>query len=454
MPRRNFAVLITLAVVSLVCYQKVQTNHFGRILTDAMDQIDSRSLEEVDQHSLFEGAMEGMVDRLDDPYSSYVGREVVSEFRESLDQQFAGVGMQVDYDESSRLTVMSPLVGSPAYVAGVRAGDKILRIDGRSTQGLSRKDAVGLLRGKPGEPVTISVLHEGEQQPVDIEIVRAIIHLDTVLGDTHEPDGTWNFFVPGHDRIGYVRISNFAEKTPDELRAAMQWLIQRNMRGLILDLRDDPGGLLTAAADVCDMFIDSGVIVTTRGRDGKISQAIEATPDGSFGDFPMAVLVNQFSASASEIVAACLQDHGRAVVVGQRTWGKGTVQDVIELPDDEGILKLTIASYWRPSGKNIHRTKKASETDEWGVKPDTGCQVVVEGDELVKLHQWRLRRDVFRPAANGKTPDGAAPNGKTPDGKTPDGTGIDPLVDRQLEKAVECVETAIGNPQPSRPAAA
>ena len=261
-----------------------------------------------------------------------------------------------------------------------------------------------------------------------------------------------------------MRISNFAEKTPEELRQALRWLTQRNMRGLVLDLRDDPGGLLTAATDICDMFIDSGVIVTTRGRDGKISHAIEATSDGVFGDFPMAVLVNQFSASASEIVAACLQDHGRAVVVGQRTWGKGTVQEVIGLPDDQGILKLTTASYWRPSGKNIHRTKKASETDEWGVKPDAGFDVVVEGDELIALRQWRLRRDIFRPAANGaapdgKTPNGAAPHGKTPDGaaahgKTPDGAGIDPVVDRQLEKAVECVETAIGNPQPSLPAAA
>jgi len=431
MPRRNLIVLVAVGIFSLMCYQKVYKNQYGRTFVEVMQQIDQRSLEPVGQEELFLGAMEGMVGRLDDPYSSFLSPEKKKGFYEELDMQFGGVGMHVGYDkETNQLAVMSPLVGSPAYKAGVRAGDKILRIDGRSTQGLSLGDAVGHMRGMPGEPVVLSLLHQGDEQPVDIEIIRAIIELDTVLGDTRRPDGSWSFFLEGHDRIGYLRINSFADKTPGEMDRALQWLIERDMQGLILDLRDNPGGLLTAATTMCDRFIDSGTIVTTRRRDGQISRHAEAKASNTVGHFPMAVLVNQSSASASEIVAACLQDHQRAVIIGQRTWGKGTVQEVIDLPDEKGILKLTTASYWRPSEKNIHRKKDATDEDDWGVSPNDGYEVVVENDELVRLWKWRLQRDAFRTDGNG-------------DG---DGDEPDPFVDRQLAKAVEYVKQAINKP--------
>ncbi len=428
MPRRNLVVLVAVGIISLMCYQKVYKNQYGRIFVEVMKKIDQRSLEPVGQEELFLGAMEGMVGRLDDPYSSFLSPRKKKEFYEDLDRQFGGVGMHVGYDkETNQLAVMSPLVGSPAYKAGVRAGDKILRIDGKSTQGLSLNDAVGDMRGEPGEPVVLSLLHRGEDQPVDIEIIRAIIELDTVLGDTRGPDGSWNFFLEGHDRIGYLRINGFADKTLKETDRALQWLIEHDVQGLILDLRDNPGGLLTAATKMCNRFIDSGTIVTTRRRDGQIKSYFEASDDDTVGRFPMAVLVNQSSASASEIVAACLQDHGRAVIVGQRTWGKGTVQEVIELPDDKGILKLTTASYWRPSEKNIHRKKDAKDEDDWGVTPNDGYKVVVENDELVRLWKWRFQRDAFQPNGNGDD----------------DENEKEPFVDRQLAKAVEYVEQAI-----------
>ena len=177
--------------------------------------------------------------------------------------------------------------------------------------------------GSPVSRVTITIQHKGEEEPVELTIIRAIIQVDTVLGDTRNVDGSWNFFLEGNDKIGYLRINTFAENTAGELREALEWLVEHDMQALILDLRDDPGGLLNAAVDVCDMFIESGVIVSTRGRDGHIIRAEEATPGDTFTDFPMAVLVNHMSASASEIVAACLQDHKRAIIVGQRTWGKG-----------------------------------------------------------------------------------------------------------------------------------
>jgi len=428
MPRRNFGLLLLITAVSLLCYQKVQTNRYGRTIVDAMDQIERRYLEPIDASTLFEGAMEGLVSRLDE-YSAFISRSNMQEFEESIEQKFGGVGMEVAVDpKSKQLTVMSPLVGSPAYEAGIRAGDKILRIDDYSTQGLSLKDAVARMRGDPGDAVQLLILHEGETQPVEIKIVRAVVRVDTVLGDTRNSDGSWNFFLEGHDRVGYVRVNSFAEDTVDELQRALDWLTRHKMRGLILDLRNDPGGLLKAATDVCDLFIDSGVIVTIRPRDGQIAETHRATGNARYTDFPMVALVNQYSASASEIVAACLQDHGRATIVGQRTWGKGTVQEVLDLEDHQGALKLTTASYWRPSGKNIHRGREGGESDEWGVMPNDGCQVVVEGEELNQLRLWRVRRDVYKPPPNGA---GAA-NGKP-----------DPVVDRQLAKALQCLEKVL-----------
>lgn len=424
MPRRNLLVLVFVGIGSLICYQKIESNRYGRILVDAMTQIERHSLEPVGQEELFEGAMEGMVDRLDE-YSAFINHRKLPEFHETIEQQFGGIGIEVLFDRKARqLTVIRPLVGTPAHQAGIRAGDKILRIDGQSTQGLSIDDSVARMRGRPGQPVTLSILHEEDREPVEIKIVRAVIQVDTVLGDTRGPDGSWRFFLEGHPSIGYLRINTFAEKTAGELRRAIEQM-GPDMHGLILDLRDDPGGWLTAAVEVCDMFIRSGVIVTTRRRDKSIKNAYVATPRDTLPDFPMAVLVNRYSASASEIVAACLQDHQRAVVVGQRTWGKGTVQEVIDLKGGQGALKLTTSSYWRPSEKNIHRVKDAAEEDDWGVIPDQGYQVVVEGEDLTRLHLWRFRRDGYKPQAE-EQPDGEAD------------LSIDN--DEQLLKAVEYIE--------------
>jgi carboxyl-terminal processing protease len=368
--------------------------------------------------------MEGMVDRLDE-YSAFIPPKELSEFQETVEQEFGGVGIEVLFDPQRRqLTVIRPLVGTPAHAAGIRAGDKILRIDDQSTQGLSIDDAVARMRGAPGDPVTLVVLHEGEEEPVEIKIVRAIIRVDTVLGDTRTADGSWNFFLEGDESIGYLRINAFAEKTGEELREALRQM-RPDMRGLILDLRDNPGGWLKAAVEVSDMFVDSGVIVTTRRRDRSIKKSFTTKAKGTFRDFPMAVLVNHYSASASEIVAACLQDYQRAVIVGQRTWGKGTVQEPIYLEGGQGVLKLTTASYWRPNGKNIHRGKDAEENDDWGVIPDEGYQVVVEGEDLARLRLWRYRRDGYKPPHEAEPPD------DQPDRSLED--------DKQLLKAVEYI---------------
>ncbi len=421
MPRRNLALLFAVAVISLMCYQRVQRNTYGRVLGDAIAKIERSALEPVRPSQLFQAAMASMLGQLDE-YSTYIRPADLQQFHEVIDQEFGGVGMEVGLDAKTRqLLVLCPLVNKPAYAAGIRAGDHILRIDDAATQGMSLGDAVGLLRGPPGSSVALMILHQAQKDPVAVRIVRQVISVDTVLGDTRNADGSWNFFLAGPDRIGYVRITSFADKTVEELQHAMKWLKEHGLRGLVLDLRDDPGGLLGAAVQTCDMFIDSGTIVTTRGRNRQVIEAYDASGKGTCTDFPMAVVINGNTASAAEIVAACLQDHHRAAVVGQRSFGKGTVQELIDLENGCGAMKLTTASYWRPSGKNIHRLRNAKPSDQWGVKPNKGCRVVVKGEELDKLRQWRFARDMYKPDDAAKEP-------------------AEPVTDRQLARAVQAVE--------------
>jgi len=423
MPRRNLHILLALTVISLICANKVSRH--GRVLIYAMDQINTLYLEKIDEQTLFEGAMGGMLSRLDE-YSEYIGPAALSEFQETIDSQFGGVGIEILLDpDTKQLTVASPLVGSPAYEAGIQAGDKVLRIDGHSTQGLSLADAAERMRGEPGQAIVLTILHQGQNEPVDVSVVRDVIHVDTVVGDTRNADGSWNFFLEGQDHIGYVRLNSFSELTEKELQKALSRLVKQNMKGLILDLRNNPGGLLTSAVNICQMFVKKGVIVTTRDRNGEIETVYQADGSAAYTDFPIVVMVNQFTASASEILAACLQDHQRAVIVGQRSFGKGTVQEILDLEPGQGVLKLTMASYWRPNGKNIHRRLNSQS---WGVSPDKGCEVVVDGQELAKLLRWRNQRDLYKP--NGTA--GAS-------GSSQPETYVDP----QLAKALDSLKWAL-----------
>ena len=366
-----------------------------KVFVETFEEIEHNYVKDVDRRELMEAAIKGMLTKLDQ-YSSYIPPKDVSRFTESVEQEFGGIGIQVNIDpETKRLTVIAPLPGTPAYSTGVRAGDVIMEIESESTEGFSITDAIKRLRGRPGEAVTIGVLHDGDDTIEQIKIVRDTIQPATVMGEQYNDDGTWDFMLDDEKRIGYVRLTHFSRRSARELNDAIKELVSDDMQGLILDLRFNPGGLLSQAVEIADMFVTDGPIVSTKGRNTE-ERKWEAKAPRTYKDFPMAILVNRYSASASEIVSACLQDHERAVVVGERTFGKGSVQNVINLEDGASALKLTTASYHRPSGKNIHRFPDATEDDEWGVKPNDGYNIRFSINEMRRFREYRVEREAFR----------------------------------------------------------
>ena len=394
MPPRNIIIVILMAVFSYFCYEKARRDRYAGLFAEAIDHIESRYVEKVEHRELFEHALNGLLGKLD-PYSSYIGPQEFSKFKEDLDQEFGGIGIIISPNvESGHLTVLSPVVGTPAHRAGVMAGDTILKVDGESLEGMALRAAIERLRGLPGTEVRITLQRDGDKETHEIAITRAIIKVPSVLGDTLNSDGSWQYFLKDHPSIGYIRLTTFGEHTVDELRLALKSLPKQEVKGLILDLRSNAGGLLTAAIEVSDMFIGDGAIVSTRGRGGAVQSVEMATEKIEIDeDLPMAVLINGFSASASEIVSACLQDHQRAVLVGERTWGKGTVQNIIPLEMGKSVIKLTTATFWRPSARNIHRSKNATEEDDWGVIPDESYEVKLTREEYEKVVAARNQAD-------------------------------------------------------------
>jgi carboxyl-terminal processing protease len=452
MPERNLFVLIMMVVTAVVAWLARDRAGHGRRFAEVLGAIERTYLEPVDQQSLFDAAMEGVFSRLDE-HSAFVVGDRRDQLESLLDQEFGGVGLELSKpDPHGGIAVVSPVFGSPAWQAGIAAGDQILAIDGVSTLQMPLVEAFRRLRGRPGAAVLLSVASplaassgaEGTDGPArDIALVREIVRTESVLGDRRRGDGTWEWMVEGEPAAATIRITNFGERTADEVRRAVEAITSR-MTGardqadqqpeaeqrpegnqqsegykqaeghrkrssgvLILDLRGNAGGLLSAAVEVCDMFLDDGVIVSTKGRvlGGQGAGDAETTGDvrratrgAALADLPMAVLVDGLTASAAEVVAACLQDHGRAIVVGSRTFGKGTVQSILPLSDGSGLLKLTTSEYLRPSRANIHRRNDDDDGDtDWGVSPDRGCEITPTGRQIEALQAWRRNRDIVSP---------------------------------------------------------
>ena len=424
-----FIVLVVASSVTLLADEEADKTEEERyyelmsLFVDTFEKIEKNYVDEIDRREMVEAAVRGMLRELD-PYSNYISRKDIDRFNQSVDQEFGGIGIQVYLDpETNRLTVMTPLPGTPAYSAGVKAGDTILEIEGKSTEGFTVADAVELLKGNRGDKVKLKLLHPESAEPVELEVERGVIKLSTVLGMYYNEDASWNYWLDEEKKIAYIRLTHFSRRSAEELQVVLDELVLNGMRGLIFDLRSNPGGLLTQATAISDMFIESGRIVSTKGRNTP-ERVWDARAEGTYSGFPMAVLVNDFSASASEIVSACLQDHDRAIVVGERTWGKGSVQNVFDLEDGGSALKLTTASYHRPSGKNIHRTRNAKDEDDWGVIPNEGYVIPYTTEQLRSYLEYRRKLDVI----------GAKPE------------DIEKFDDTQLTKAVEYIEGQIATP--------
>lgn len=368
-----------------------------RVFVDTFQEIDQNYVKEVDRRKLVNAAVRGMLAELD-PYSDYIAPDDLEHFTEAISQEFGGVGIRVNWDKAARaIEILTPLAGSPAYKAGLKAGDRIVEINDKAVKDFPVEreidTAVEMLRGKPGEKVEVGVMAAGSKEVKKVKLTREMIQLDTVLGDVYDADGKWKLMLDEESKIGYLRLTHFTSRSAGEVREALKSLKKQGMKGLILDLRYNPGGLLEAAVEIADMFVSEGLIVSTDGRNSA-HRTWSAKSFGTFTGFPIAVIVNHYSASASEILSACLQDHHRAIVVGERSWGKGSVQDVIDLEDGKSALKLTTASYHRPSGKNIHRFPNSKESDEWGVTPDEGYKVEFSLKDHQSYQAYRHERDM------------------------------------------------------------
>jgi carboxyl-terminal processing protease len=412
-----------------------------QLLIDARTALGER--EDLDKDKDIDLSLVEMLRTLD-PYTTYIDPETLRRFQIDVQGNFTGIGIQIRKDAATDLLlVVTPIKGSPAYKAGLLAGDLITTIsrdvdeEGKplpnapevtSTKGMAVGDAVKKILGKKGTKVKLTVQREGSDKPLEFEITRGQVQVETVFGVKRKANDDWDYMLDPDKKIGYIRLSQFQEDSYNDIVAAMADLKKQGMKGLILDLRFDPGGLLSDAVDISDLFIDDGVIVSIRPR-GKPEEFIRGKHEGSLLGFPMVCLVNGDSASASEIVSACLQDHHRAYVIGERSFGKGSVQNIRDF--GEGKLKLTTATFWRPSGKNLYkRDPEALKNDTWGVKPDEA--VPLSEKERTELYD-HLRNNEVIPRRDIK------PKQPQPEFK-----------DVQLEKAIEYlgdqIKTASANP--------
>jgi carboxyl-terminal processing protease len=429
MPKRNlFVLLVMIAVGGIAWLAREHTRHshrFGEVLA----AIEGGYIDRVDRQSLFDAAMEGVFSQLDE-HSALVTSAGRQQLEAALDQEFGGVGLELAENPASReLEVVSPVFGSPAWRAGIAPGDRLVAIDGIATRELPLAESLRRLRGAAGTPVAIVVdaaadEPNGPRSRRTMTLVREVLRTESVLGDRRRADGSWDWEVEGEPGTWLVRITSFGARTADELRRALDAIADRRAAagapagGLVIDLRGNAGGLLSAAVEACDLLLDDGVIVSTRGRAASTAGDVaidvrRASRGKAVADMPLAVLVDGLTASAAEVMAACLQDHGRAVVVGSRTFGKGTVQSLLPLSDGSGLVKLTTSEYLRPSRANSHRRADDDAAATWGVSPDAGCEIMPTGRQIELTRQWRRIRDAVAPAGR-SLPAGTATHAALP----------------------------------------
>lgn len=382
-----------------------------KVFTEVLSLVQKKYVEEANPKELVRGAIKGMLNSLD-PHSSFLTPEAYKEMQVETKGEFGGIGIQIGLKEGY-LTVIAPIEETPADKAGIKAGDRIVKINGEPTKDMSIHDAVGKMRGPKGTSVTITIMREGFTEAKDFTIVRDVIKIQSVRSKMIE------------DGIGYIRISQFQEQTGTELAEALKGLEKEKSSSLILDLRNNPGGLLNVAVEVAGEFIQPGkIVVSIKGRNGEKGEYITDAMRPYY-DIPMIVLVNEGSASASEIVAGAMQDMGRAIILGTQTFGKGSVQTVIPLSDGSA-LRLTTAKYYTPKGKSIQNT---------GIAPD--IIVKVKG---AKTYTTVREKDLERHLTNEQKKDEDIEKRRPEEGVSAEIADKEEKEDIQLQRAIDVLK--------------
>ncbi len=372
-------------------------------------------------------AAEGGLGALD-RFTSFIWPAEVEEFRKHTVGEFSGVGIQIGKDEGG-LRVVSPLEGTPAYDEGIQPGDLIVKIDGKSAQGMSLNRAVMAITGPPGTQVVLTIHREGVKHEIDVPLTRARIKIHTVKGYKRDEANKWDYMIDSELKIAYVRVASFMDNTVDELKQTLEELQKRDVRGVILDLRVNPGGLLRSAVEMAELFLPKDkLIVKTQGRRPDDTHRTESRAAATL-HLPLIVMVNGASASASEIVAGAIKDHGLGLVLGERTYGKGSVQNLLPIADNTAFLKLTTALYLLPSDRSIDRS---DDSETWGVEPH--IMIKLAPKELGQIGLMRRKADIVK----GKGQPASAPPHAESDtaAQEPEAPDVLPETDPQLEAAL------------------
>ena len=422
-------------------------------VADVYFEIEQRFYRDIDPIKLQRGMINGMIEALDDPYSEYIPPANLDDFDKSIRGEYVGIGAEVNTRDGF-MVIVSPMDDSPAYNAGIEADDLIIAVDQQSTYDRSLDEIITELTGTPGTTVTVTVQRVGDEGDLpeaalpasvpgelgeapgpdmnsvrfDLEMVRRRIVTSTVKG-VHRVDDRWSYIIDPERKIGYVRVTQFTGGTIPELIRACASLVEQGMTGMILDLRFNRGGSLAAAVQMADLFLPEGLIVSTKGRKGGEERAY-ARKNATLPDFPMVVLVNGESASASEVVAGALADNARAIILGERTFGKGIVQTVVPLKSGEGHLKVTEQDYYVPSGRSIQRE---DDSTEWGVDPNAGFYVPMTNNEYREMLRVRRQYEIIR---------ADEPGAEDADWSNPEWI-LSTLKDMQLSSAVTAIRTRL-----------
>jgi carboxyl-terminal processing protease len=370
-----FAITMSAALLLFVASPNVQAIAKDRymdlqLFAKVLNLVQQYYVEEVDTKKLIYGGIKGMLRELD-PHTNFLPPDIYKEFETETSGEFGGLGVEITVTKGV-LTIISPIEDAPAWTAGIKAGDRIVSINGESTKGWTLVEAAQKMKGSKGSKITLGIFRDGFESPKDFTIVRGTVKIKSVK------------YTDLEDGYAYIRLTSFIDNSARDIKSELEKHVKKYKatRGLVLDLRRNPGGLLDQAVQISDLFLHKGVIVSTVGRDKKVPEVVQAKNEGTQPPYPIVVLIDEFSASASEILAGALQDNKRALIMGQRSFGKGSVQSVVKLGDGSG-LKLTVARYYTPSGRSIQAD---------GIKPD----VVVENLNQEVIEKALIKTEIRR----------------------------------------------------------